>query len=60
MAGQKAGKLLGLAVVNTLAAFLASKPGAEGETAARKALSLIADMDADEAVRKSARKAMDL
>jgi HEAT repeat protein len=60
LAGSSLAQLGGLAAVNTLAAFLDSKPAAAAETAARKTLSLIADMDADKTARESARKVMGL
>jgi hypothetical protein len=51
MAGQKVGKLLGLAVVNMLAAFLQSDLGETARQEALKVLGLIGDTSEDETVQ---------
>jgi hypothetical protein len=54
LAGSSLTRLGGLAVVNMLAAFLGSTPGATAEQEAMKVLGLIGDTDEDTAVREAA------
>jgi hypothetical protein len=56
LAGSSLARLGGLAVVNMLAAFLQSDPGATARQEALKVLGLIGDMSEDEGVRAMARK----
>lgn len=59
LAGSSLTRLGGLAVVNMLAAFLASRPGETARQEALKVLELIADTDEDEGVRAAAQALAD-